>query len=198
MSLVDAVRARQAEAGRRYLAGEVQGSLLGPEDAGPEEERGPRKAGRPKGATNKRARQVAELVVGKHGCPVEFLASVYDRPLAVLAAELGCDLVEALKCQIKAASDVAPYLRQKLPMAVEVDTRAAMVLQLAVSPQMAEQILGDGAPEGSPLAALLSEQNQEVIEAAVEQSNGGKSNGSGQGVDLDGQSGADPLIGDQS
>lgn len=43
-----------------------------------EARRGP---GRPKGAKNRESEQLAKLIVQKHGCPVDFMASLYSRPI---------------------------------------------------------------------------------------------------------------------
>lgn len=42
------------------------------------ETRGP---GRPKGAVNRKSDQLAKLIVGKYGCPVEGMAAIYAMPL---------------------------------------------------------------------------------------------------------------------
>ena len=88
-------------------------------------DRGP---GRPKGARNKRTEQWVEYIEGRYRSPLIFLAETYSRTVEELAAELCCKREDAFKLQLQAAKELAPYLHQKLPIAVDVKGASAGVL----------------------------------------------------------------------
>lgn len=80
----------------------------------------PRQAGRPKGAKNKSTEAFRRLFLSKYQSPLIVLAEVYSRPVADLAAELGCTKLEAFDRQVKAADAVAPFIHGKMPVEVAV------------------------------------------------------------------------------
>lgn len=79
-----------------------------------------RRVGRPKGAGNKRNEKLAKLICAKHGDPVQFMASVYSRPLDQIVELLRIadnsdereqlleGLVEQFQAQIAAIAASAP------------------------------------------------------------------------------------------
>jgi len=154
------------------------------------EVRGP---GRPKGAVNRKSDQLAKLIVGKYGCPVEGMAAIYAMPLDQLVellliadgskdredrlltladktqvlvdrlldgegngrplsdkqlerlgdlserlADLSKTLktkpgelaLKALNTQLQARREVAQYVRSKMPVAIDVNQRADVILNI--------------------------------------------------------------------
>lgn len=77
--------------------------------------------GRPKGAINKSTRELAAYVLGKHRHPVIAAAQVCDLPLAELAEQLKCDLLDAANHQQKCREFVAKYTLQAMPQQVQFD-----------------------------------------------------------------------------
>lgn len=114
---------------------------------------GPARRGRPPGSKNKRTEAWQDYLLGKYRSPLEVLAQTFSRPTAELARELGCTLLEAFKEQLDAAKDLAPYLHQKMPQAI--DLKGIPVVPLTIN-------LG----VGIAAAAVRSgnEENQGVIE----------------------------------
>lgn len=80
----------------------------------------PRGRGRPKGSRNKATKElIAYYGAMGYRDPLLFLLETYNRPASVLAAELGCDPLEAFKLQIAAAREVKDYWHQKMPVQIE-------------------------------------------------------------------------------
>jgi len=112
------------------------------------EKRGP---GRPKGSKNKRTEDWTEYLLNNYRSPLIMFAETYSRPTAGLALELHCTLEEAYKIQMDAAKQLVPYVHQKLPQAIEIDTDKGLVsLTLVV---------------GSAYAELQSKAKVEIIDA---------------------------------
>lgn len=91
------------------------------------------RAGRPKGARNKRTEALARYLVQQHGDPLVALASLYGRATDALAAELGCKPIEALALQVKAAAEVAPYVHGKQPVQLDITKREDFVIVMAAA-----------------------------------------------------------------
>lgn len=96
--------------------------------------------GRPPGARNKRTQEWVDYLLSRYRSPLIALAELYSRPVQELAGELGLkhpnfdQLVELLRLQVFAAKELAPYLHQKQPMAVQVDQRGVVQLVLEGGP----------------------------------------------------------------
>lgn len=124
--------------------------------------------GRPKGSKNKSSEEWAEYILNQYRSPLIFLAETYNRPVGLLAAELKCDRLEAFKIQLVAAKDLAPYVHQKQPQALELGGEKGLVpLVLGVSADFTgaavmEQRLVDMKVIEAPTEAAQheSEQNQ--------------------------------------
>lgn len=83
-----------------------------------------RDRGRPKGSANKRNTQVFEYLEALgHRDPAVTLSMIQTANTTALAQLLGCDPIDVLKVQAKAASDLMPFKYAKKPLAVEVDKR---------------------------------------------------------------------------
>ena len=112
------------------------------------------RAGRPKGAQNVRTRVVADYYLRRYGDPLEALLRMGMRPvgqfvadLRRIAAESGVpllgknqSLVNLVGLQTQALDAALPYLRQKMPLAIDaqVTTRDVLILG-AISAQQRDQ-----------------------------------------------------------
>jgi hypothetical protein len=102
----------------------------------------PRKAGRPVGARNRRTNEVADYYLGRYGDPLEALLRLGMRPIADIVRELQAvargtsvpllgknqSLVNLIGIQTAALTDALPYLRQRMPLAVDVTDKPRDVL----------------------------------------------------------------------
>jgi hypothetical protein len=64
-----------------------------------------RTGGRPKGALNKTTHRWAAYILSRYPSPLVAMADLYARPLGELAAELGCDRLDAARLQLRAAPE---------------------------------------------------------------------------------------------
>lgn len=151
---------------------------------------GPRGPGRPAGSPNKRTEAVVEYMLARYRSPLEALAGIYSKPVGDLAAELAelvggsrpswSQILELLRLQIAAAKELAPYLHQKQPTAVEVEGSGAIPIGIFLSPEAAtgleHALQGDALTIDATISG--SEENQEVsAERAAELDNGDLDNG---------------------
>lgn len=120
--------------------------------------RGP---GRPKGAQNKSSKEWAQMMLSKYQSPLVFLFETFNRPVEALAAELGCDNLEAFKVQQAAAGKAAEYVHQKMPMAVDLKTEDTAQIYLFAGPQMmAAAQAGDA---GAMLVTASAAEDAELV-----------------------------------
>lgn len=105
--------------------------------------------GRPPGARNKRNTKFRDQILSLHSHPGVALARAYDRPVELLAAELGCSKEEAFKIQIRAAAELLPYIEGKQPVTLDVRQKHDMVMVLAGGP-------GVGAAQLEAIAAQVN------------------------------------------
>ena len=119
------------------------------------EKRGP---GRPKGSKNKRTEDWTEYLLNNYRSPLIMFAETYSRPTAGLALELHCTLEEAFKIQMDAAKQLAPYVHQKLPQAIEFDTEKGLVSLTMVVSAAYDQIQSKGKLE------IIDAETVEIIE----------------------------------
>jgi hypothetical protein len=117
-----------------------------------------RRAGRPPGAKNRRAEDVARFIVDEIGDPLLRLAMVAAMPTEELAARLGCTAAEALVEQRLAAIAVLPYVHQRKAISVDVTNRQVVSLTIGD--------LGVTLAETRSLDAVEVVANQELSEAA--------------------------------
>jgi hypothetical protein len=123
----------------------------------------PRPVGRPTGSRNRRTQEWADFLLARHGrSPLEVLAEIAVTPTAELARELGCDRIDALDRRMRAAAELAPYLHQKQPVAVQTDGAPITPLVVQVTPGVAAKV---GIPLAPPVI-VESVADQGVSEAA--------------------------------
>lgn len=106
-------------------AGESQEAIPTEGEGAPPGHRGP---GRPPGARNKRTEEWTEYILSRHKSPLVFLAEQYTKSLKELVEELKCDPLDARKLQVQAARDLAPYVHQKQPVAMEIEGKGRVLL----------------------------------------------------------------------
>lgn len=162
-ALEQEVRDRQAGAGLPSERGQDQlpllpVGLLGEDAAGePVKET---KIGRPVGSRNRKTKEWVEYCLKRYQSPLVGLLETAARPVEELARELGCSNLEAFDRQMEAMKNVAPYLHQKLPTAVEFTGSEGIPLMLSVSPAMAANVQEPG--------AVIDEEGRLQLEASVE------------------------------
>lgn len=108
----------------------------------PNKDRRPVGGGRPKGAINRTTRDLVKLIeaTGRH--PIIAMAEIVATPIDVIAATLGCSPLEAAEYHRKVMSDLAPYVAQKLPTAVQISGANAGVLVVHLGDKPADEELG--------------------------------------------------------
>lgn len=98
--------------------------------------------GRPRGSTNRTTRDLVKLITanGKH--PLLAMAEIVSTPIDVLAETLGCTKLEAAEYHRKVMSDLAPYVAQKLPTAVQIAGANAGMLVINLGGPLGEAARG--------------------------------------------------------
>jgi len=134
----------------------------------------PNGRGRPKGSVNKTTADLVKLIqnTGRH--PLLAMAEIVATPIDVLAATLGCKKIEAAEYHRKVMSDLAPYVAQRQPQAVQVEGANAGMLVLNIGVAVAAGVAG---PFGLDMRVVEQiEENQPLSEAADGSSNAEQSN----------------------
>lgn len=136
-----------------------------------------RPAGRPAGAQNVRTRVVADYYLHRYGDPLEALLRLGMRPVSDLVGELqgvadatGVRLIgknqslkDLVQVQMHALEAALPYLRQRMPLAVDVETTRRDVLILGVpTPDQHARAAALGIDLGTARAPVESVQYQEL------------------------------------
>lgn len=118
-----------------------------------------RRPGRPPGARNRRAEDVARFAIERFGDPLLRQVAIATMPVDELAARLGCSVFEAAQEQRLSALAVLPYLHRRQPQAVDLSASGAVSLTIN---------LGDGgvgaAAASAGIVAVASGQYQYVSE----------------------------------
>jgi hypothetical protein len=127
-----------------------------------------RGAGRPRGSANKRTGKLRDYLASRYTHPLEVLAATAAQPDEHLAADLGCSKHEARQLRVRAASELAPYMESKMPVAIQATGAGHMTL-----------VLGAAIAAGAPDAAIEGVGMPVIIGPAPIQNLG-----QNQGVDL--------------
>jgi hypothetical protein len=110
--------------------------------------------GRPPGALNRRNVKFREQILALAPHPALALARAYSTPVATLAAELNCTLLEAAQLGIRAAAELLPYVESKQPVDVNMTRRNDVVLIMP----------GAGAVSGETIDAIAEEVELGLVE----------------------------------
>lgn len=87
--------------------------------------------GRPAGARNWITEQFDKYMAARgYVHPALMWAEIMSRPVELLSTELQVPLARAFELQMRASENLAPYVGQKLPVAVQIDTRGDFTLQI--------------------------------------------------------------------
>lgn len=118
-----------------------------------------RRAGRPRGSSNKRTAKWRDYLTSRYAHPLEVLASTISRTPAELAAELGCTRLEAFQLQQRAAAELAPYMESKMPTLAHVAMDSGLTILMP----------GVNAPIGATMADLerLAELDPDMVDLDV-------------------------------
>jgi hypothetical protein len=180
------------------MPAEELGDLSQDEAARKAQLRAPRKKGRPFGSGNRSTNDWRDYLLGRYPSPLIGLAEVISRNVRDLAAEADCTPYEALKVQVQAMAELAPYLHGKAPVEVRVGG-VLPVLHLvspeASSPAWTQDTQGRTVLD---LAQLVPVQgNQSLIDATATVVEQQQSNGAQVMQPDQGDSASGALIGDQ-
>jgi len=123
--------------------------------------------GRPRGSVNRTTRDLVRLIeaTGRH--PILAMAEIVATPIDVIARTLGCKKIEAAEYHRKVMSDLAPYVAQRLPLAVQISGANAGMLVINMGGPVGEAELTGlamalAAHQG---VAIEHEENQALNEA---------------------------------
>ena len=137
---------------------------------------GPRGRGRPPGARNKNTEEWRKFLLCTGRSPLEVLQQTFSCSIEQLARALGRDApvtfdqaMELYKLQIMAAKELAPYVHQKMPLAVE-NAGDRGLIQLVINQGMAKAHGVENAGfEAFKIINMPDEENQLVSEVDFEE-----------------------------
>ena len=132
---------------------------------------GPRGRGRPPGAKNKNTEEWRKFLLATGRSPLEVLQQTFSCSIEQLARALGRDApvtfdqaLELYKLQIQAAKELAPYVHQKMPLAID-NGNGGGLIQLVINQGLADaQGIQNAAPHAFKILNSPDEQNQLVSE----------------------------------
>ena len=134
--------------------------------------------GRPAGAQNLGTKEFREYLLGRGVSPLQRIMEWSMHTPTSLAAELQCSRLEAFDRLKDLWSELAPFLHQRMPLAVEVDQRSAGMLILGrISADQAAEIGRRWGVSDLQLLATEVQQNQPVSQVEPDKSQTEKSQG---------------------
>jgi hypothetical protein len=119
--------------------------------------------GRPRGSRNRTTQDLVKLIESTGRNPILAMAEIVATPIDVIAKTLKCKLLEAAEYHRKVMSDLAPYVAQKLPTAVQVVGANAGMLVINMGGSLGEQQT-IGLQMALAARQIDMEQNQQVSE----------------------------------
>lgn len=139
----------------------------------------PRGAGRPPGAKNKNTEEWRKFLLSQYASPLEGLFQTFSLPIDDICVMLSCTKLEAFKLQLMAMKEAAPYVHQKMPLALEGGEKGLISLFMNFNPQSTAAV-GNQA-EGAIIEMLNEPQQNQILTANdIENSNVSASNVSDQ------------------
>jgi hypothetical protein len=136
---------------------------------------GPRGPGRPPGAKNKNTEAWREYFLGKYRSPLEVLFQTFSMPLDDLRTIIGGSKADAFKIQLQAAKEAAPYVHQKMPMAIEAGEGGLIQLSINTGAAQAQGVQNAG-PTAIKILNSKDEEYQPLIDGEILNSNETTSN----------------------
>jgi hypothetical protein len=152
-----------------------------------------RGAGRPPGSRNKTTAQWREYLNARGTSPLVALQEAFNMGVDDLAKLLSCTKLEAYKLQLQCAKELAPYLHQKMPLAIETGDQGLIQLTINMGNSAGgAQPMDAKTVEGTAIQVLNNaddenEQNQVFTQDEIENSNDFNSNETIQGIENDGE-----------
>ncbi len=117
--------------------------------------------GRPPGARNARNAKFRDQILRLGPHPALALQRCYSTPVDALAATLGCSKVEAFQLQLRAASELLPYIEGKQPVQIDIRQQHDVVMIMAGAP-------GVGGAELDAIARDVNEQGEGIDWGSME------------------------------
>lgn len=140
-----------------------------PEGVGEIGDDAPRRRGRPPGSRNKSTDEWVRFLTTRFDSPLIGLAQIAQAEPLALAKALACSPLDAAKLKIQAATTLAPYLHQRLPLSLEIepiDSLLTLVINAA----------GAAEPGEENSVSFLTAEDAELVEnQAVSDQGKGKS-----------------------
>lgn len=133
---------------------------------------GPRGRGRPPGAKNKNTEEWRRFLLATGRSPLEVLQQTFSCSIEQLARALGRDApvtfdqaLELYKLQIQAAKELAPYVHQKMPLAIDTGDQGGLI-QLVINQGVAQAAgVQNAGAEAFKILNTPDEENQLVSDA---------------------------------
>ena len=119
--------------------------------------------GRPKGSRNRSTAELVKLICAKGRHPLIAMAEIVAMPIPDIALMLGCKPIEAAEYHRKVMAELAPYVAQRQPLAVQVAGANAGMLVINLGTPIGEGQLG-GLDMKLIEAEAADEENQALSE----------------------------------
>ncbi len=91
-----------------------------------------------------RISEARDQLLARYSSPLVAWAEIANRPVELLAAELSCTKLEAMQVQMRALENLAPYLHQRQPLALQADGAAIAPIVLGISVAAAARVGAEG------------------------------------------------------
>jgi hypothetical protein len=88
--------------------------------------------------------EARDQLLARYSSPLVAWAEIANRPVELLAAELSCTKLEAMQVQMRALENLAPYLHQRQPLALQADGAAIAPIVLGISVAAAARVGAEG------------------------------------------------------
>jgi hypothetical protein len=140
-------------------------------DLAAEKEAARRGVGRPKGSINRSTEEWKNFILSQYRSPLIALAEIYSRPISELAKDLGkigsltfAEARDLLQLQLQCAKELAPYVHQKQPLAIDNKGESLMTLVIGALPQQ-ENHPQNASPYTLEMEPLPLQENQQLSNA---------------------------------
>lgn len=177
-----------AEAEQAELFAEIEGDLRAMD--GPLSDLSPRRAGRPKGAQNRRTKDMVAFLRANYRDPLIGLAEIANADTLQVAARMDADALAVLKVQAGCFRELAEYMHTKQPRQVDLGDGSLATIVLNIG--------GDGGHHTvAPEVIDMTKENQGLSDYATGGVERAELNGSPETQAAGGFQASSPLIADQ-